>query len=318
MASSRHGRRHWDITECFLTRWEQKSGRQPVLPSKTVGGKDQFDDLPNDRSFWRDLNGDGKAQGNEPSLKGFVYWDKNGDGEHNSSNEPIVKTNDKGALLSNGFGTLPNLHSIGFKITGLQREQTKHLVPIYPPPPPPENPELVRNFHILIKKPGILNVPIAYRAAPVLKGSVWTDANGNGIREKTESGSASSTLFLDRNGNFQLDENETSFKPGKDGTFEHLVSPGQHSLCIKPDNSDANVTFPIETKKAYLAWVDFESTSDQLDFGVQEPSSENQNQQESKPEQSQSQEAQSDPCERKNRGKRKKRRTSSSGSERPL
>ena len=98
----------------------------------------------------------------------------------------------------------------------------------------PENPELVRNFHISIKKPGNLRVPIAYRAAPVLKGTVWNDANGNGERDKSESGSASSTLYLDRNGNFQLDENETSFKPGKDGTFEHLVPPGQHSLCINP------------------------------------------------------------------------------------
>ena len=120
----------------------------------------------------------------------------------------------------------------------------KHLIPIYPPPPPPENPELVRNFHISIKKPGNLRVPIAYRAAPVLKGTVWNDANGNGERDKSESGSASSTLYLDRNGNFQLDENETSFKPGKDGAFEHLVPPGQHSLCIQPDSPDANVTFP--------------------------------------------------------------------------
>ena len=258
-------------------------------------------------SFWRDLNGDGRTQSNEPTLKGFVYWDKNGDGEHNSSNEPIVKTDDKGAFAFEWISeNYPISIRLGSKLLDSNGSKPKHLVPIYPPPPPPENPELVRNFHILIKKPGILNVPIAYRAAPVLKGSVWTDANGNGIREKTESGSASSTLFLDRNGNFQLDENETSFKPGKDGTFEHLVSPGQHSLCIKPDNSDANVTFPIETKKAYLAWVDFESTSDQLDFGVQEPSSENQNQQESKPEQSQSQEAQSDPTREEDQGEEEK------------
>ena len=139
-----------------------------------------------------------------------------------------------------------------------------------------------------------------------LKGTVWNDANGNGERDKSESGSASSTLYLDRNGNFQLDENETSFKPGKDGAFEHLVPPGQHSLCIQPDSPDANVTFPIETQKAYLAWVDFESTSDKLDFGVQEPPSESQNQQESNPEQNQSQEAQSDPSREEETGEEEK------------
>ena len=62
----------------------------------------------------------------------------------------------------------------------------------------------------------------------------------------------------------------------------------------------------MKPKKAYLAWVDFESTSDKLDFGVQEPSSESQNQQESKPEQSQSQEAQPDPSREEETGEEEK------------
>jgi hypothetical protein len=252
--------------------------------------------------IWRDLNGDGKAQGNEPTLKGFVYWDKDGNGEHNSSVEPIVKTNEKGAFAFEWISDqYPISIRLGSQLLESNRSEQKYLVPIYPPPPP-ENPALVRNFHISIKKPGKLRVPIAYRAAPVLRGSVWSDENGNGTREKTESGSASSTLFLDRNGNFQLDENETTFKPEKDGTFERLVSPGQHSLCIKPDNPDANVTFPIEARKAYLTWVDFESVSENLDFGVQEPASENQNQQDGNPEQNQTQDTPSEPSQEKKPG----------------
>ena len=31
-----------------------------------------------------------------PALKGFVFWDKDGNGEHNSSNEPSVQTNEDG------------------------------------------------------------------------------------------------------------------------------------------------------------------------------------------------------------------------------
>ncbi|MBN38262.1 MAG: hypothetical protein CMI29_07315 [Opitutae bacterium] len=252
-----------------------------------------------DGFFWRDLNGDGKAQADEPTLKGFVYWDKNGDGEHNSSNEPIVKTNEMGAFSFEWISDqYPISIRLGSQLLESNGSEQQNLVPMYPPPPPPENPDLVRNYHILIDQPGNLRVPIAYRAAPVLKGSVWSDGNGNGEKDKEEKGAASSTLFLDRNGNFQLDENETTFKPEKDGTFEQLVSPGQHSVCIQPDSPEANVTFPIESKKAYLTWVDFESMSDSLDFGVQEPPSENQNQQEKNPEQNQTQNAPSEPSEK--------------------
>lgn len=257
--------------------------------------------------MWRDLNGDGKVQSNEPALQGFVYWDKDGNGEHNSSEEPIVKTNEKGAFAFEWISEhYPISIRLGSQLLESNRSEQKYLVPIYPPPPPPENPALVRNFYISIKKPGKLRIPIAYRAAPVLRGSVWTDTNGDGVREKTESGSVSSTLFLDRNGNFQMDENETTFKPEKDGTFERLVSPGQHSLCIKPDNPDANVTFPIEDRKAYLAWVDFESASENLDFGVQE-SPESQDQQDNNnPEQNQTQNPPSDPSQEKKQGEEEK------------
>jgi len=255
--------------------------------------------------IWRDLNGDGKPQDNEPSLKGLVYWDKDGNGEHNSSNEPIVKTNEKGIFAFEWISEqYPISIRLGSQLTESNRSEHKFLIPIYPPPPPPENPELVRNLHISIKKPGKLLVPIAYRAAPVLRGSVWADVNGNGIREKTENGSNSSTLFLDGNGNFQLDENETSFKPEKDGSFERLISPGQHSLCIKPENPDANITMPIENRKAYLTWVDFESTSENLDFGIQEPASENK--QNDSPEQNQTENAPPQPNPEDSQGNEEK------------
>ena len=57
----------------------------------------------------------------------------------------------------------------------------------------------------------------------------------------------------------------------------HPVPPGQYSICVQPQNPDANITFPIEDNKAYLAWVDFESTSENLDFGIQDNNQEDQN-----------------------------------------
>jgi hypothetical protein len=69
----------------------------------------------------------------------------------------------------------------------------------------------------------------------------------------------------------------------------HVVPPGQYSLCIQPDNPDANVTFPLESQKAYLSWVDFESSAENLDFGIQDQSNQ---QDSSNPEQNQSQASQ--------------------------
>ncbi len=240
--------------------------------------------------MWRDLNGDGQKQKEEPDLQGFVYWDKDGNGEHNKTAEPIVKTNEEGLFAFEWISDqYPVPIRLGSKLSDENRSVKELLLPMYPPPPPPENPSLVRNHYVSIQQPGQLRIPIPYRAAPALQGSVWNDENGNGIREKSDGGTATVTLFIDHNGNFQADENETSFKPEKDGTFMHVVPPGQYSLCIQPDNPDANVTFPLESKKAYLSWVDFESSAENLDFGIQDQSNQ---QDSSNPEQNQSQASQ--------------------------
>ena len=74
-----------------------------------------------------------------------------------------------------------------------------------------------------------------------------------------------------------MDQNETSFEPAEDGSFTQPVPPGQYSVCIQPQNPDANITFPIEENKGYLAWTDFESKSENLDFGIQDNSQQDQN-----------------------------------------
>ena len=72
-----------------------------------------------------------------------------------------------------------------------------------------------------------------------------------------------------------MDENETTFKPQEDGSFAQPVPPGQYSVCVLPDNPDASVTFPLDARKSYLTWTNFESSSEQLDFGIQDDSEEN-------------------------------------------
>ena len=106
---------------------------------------------------------------------------------------------------------------------------------------------------------------------------IWRDENGNGEQDPNDKGFSSAQLFLDQNGNFQLDENETTFEPSEDGTFTQPVPPGPYCLCVQPKNPDANVTFPIEAQKAYLGWTDFESSSVDLNFGIQDNSEQEQN-----------------------------------------
>ena len=53
-----------------------------------------------------------------------------------------------------------------------------------------------------------------------------------------------------------------------------------------PENPDANITFPIEDRKAYLTYVDYESVSEPLNFGIQDNS---ENQQESSSDNNQNQ-----------------------------
>ena len=133
------------------------------------------------------------------------------------------------------------------------------------------------NHQISIRKPGTTNLAIPYRAAPLISGEIWSDENGNGQREKEENGFSGAKIFIDTNGNFALDENESTFSPDQDGKFNQAVPPGQHSVCIAPENPDANITFPLDEKKAYLTWVNFETSSGNLNFGIQDDS-ENQEQ----------------------------------------
>lgn len=228
--------------------------------------------------IWRDINGDGKPQKTEPNLQGFVFWDKDENGEHNKTSEPIIQSNDQGIFSFEWISDqYPTSIRLGTKLTESNQSKNAFLLPMLPPPPPPENPAQVKNYFLNLNKPGEKIIGMPYRSAPILKGQIWKDENGNGFKDSEDNGYASVKLYLDQNGNFQLDQNETSFEPQEDGSFTQPVPPGQYSVCIQPQNPDANITFPIEENKAYLAWTDFESKSENLDFGIQDNNQQDQN-----------------------------------------
>jgi len=222
---------------------------------------------------WRDINGNGKREENERLLPARIFWDKNDDGEHNESLEPAIPGNEMGQFA---FEWISGIYPTSLKLASIIPDQNESspsiLLPLFPPPPPPFEASGTRNHLVEIDKPGSLFIPMPWRAAPSLNGIVWNDSNIDGKVDDNESGSTAATLFIDKNGNFQLDDNETSFKPSDDGKFSQIVPPGQYSLCIKPDNPDTNVTYPIEEHKAYLTWVDFEQSSKPMFFGIQDRS----------------------------------------------
>ena len=228
---------------------------------------------------WRDVDGNGRMDPEETPLPSIVYWDKNGDGEHNSTLEPFIETDEQGRYGLEWISrTYPTSLSLGCipKDSNLTKEIL--LIPILPPPPPPKNPNNVKTRIVELAQAKELQVHFPFRAAPMLKGFVWNDVDKDGERDDNETGFAKAKLFLDLDGNLKLDENESSFSPTDSGAFSWAVPPGQHVLCVETQSQEGNLTqtFPHESQKAHLTYVDFETSADKLDFGIHAPPDENQ------------------------------------------
>ena len=242
---------------------------------------------------WRDLNCNGKWEENEPRLKATIFWDKNDDGEHNESLEPAIPGNEIGQFAFEWISaTYPSALRLASVLPDQNESSPTILLPFSAPPPPLEASQS-RNHLVEIEKQASLYVPMPWRAAPYLKGRVWNDTNIDGKVDDNESGSTAATLFIDENANYQLDENETSFKPSEDGSFFQVVLPREnYSLCIKPDNPEANVTYPKADSSNYITSANFEQTSPIFLFGLQTPqgednSSKTSSQEQAKPEDNQ-------------------------------
>lgn len=219
---------------------------------------------------WRDIDGNGKKDSNEPFLKAHIFWDKDGNGEMNATLEPSIPTNEEGQFAFEWISAEypASLHLGSVLIDNNQSKELNVLLPLYPPPPPPFDSTQARNYYVDIPSSGSQFLPMPWRAAPIIRGKVWNDTNQDGKFDANESGLATASLFLDENGNLQPDENETSFKPSPEGDFAQVVPPGQYSLCIKPDSPNGRVTWPVENNNAYLTWVNFENSPDPLLFGI--------------------------------------------------
>jgi VCBS repeat-containing protein len=64
-----------------------------------------------------------------------------------------------------------------------------------------------------------------------IQGSVWNDLDGNSSRGGTEPGLADWTVYIDKNGNNQLDLNETTTTTKADGSYEFAgLAPGAYNV----------------------------------------------------------------------------------------
>ena len=139
--------------------------------------------------IFRDVNGDGQQQKKEPDLPGFVFWDKDENGEHNESTEPVVQTNELGIFAFEWISDqYPTSVRLGAKLKESNQTKNLFLIPMLPPPPPPENPESVKNYFLQIDEPGKKAIVMPFRAAPTLEGKVWKDENGNGSKDPEDKG----------------------------------------------------------------------------------------------------------------------------------
>lgn len=200
---------------------------------------------------WHDLNGNGTIEEDEPGLKASVFWDRDRDGELNSSKEQPTSTDDNGIFTFGWIGAEPTQVQIGSTLRDFNRSNQKTLIPSSDPP--------------IANTSESRNINLPYREAPVLSGMVWADQNGNGEKDENEEAFSGGKIFFDLNKDKMLDENDTSFPIPKDGRFNLPIRPGSYSIGIAPENPDANVTYPHDDfHDINASWEDPPA----CDFGV--------------------------------------------------
>ncbi len=112
------------------------------------------------------------------------------------------------------------------------------------------------------------NVDFANVGQLRLTGTVWLDANADGVRQNDESVVADHEVFVDRNQNRRLDDGEISTRSDAQGQYQLRVPPGTHRITqVLP--SAWQQTSPATG--AHLVVSDPWSLSGPFDFGIRLP-----------------------------------------------
>ena len=108
------------------------------------------------------------------------FWDKNNDGEHNSSNEPFLNTNASGQFAFEWISSVyPVSLSLDSELVGDDNQKDRASCSRFSGTSPPLNADSVKNHSKTIQKAGASSVLLPYRYAPIIRGKVWMDKNGD-------------------------------------------------------------------------------------------------------------------------------------------
>ncbi len=101
-----------------------------------------------------------------------------------------------------------------------------------------------------------------------IRGSIFEDLNGNGLRDAADPGAAGRTVFLDSNVNGILNDGERRVVTGADGLFEFLVeSPNAYSVVVLPPVGGI-LTTTVDETGGLVVTVTAVSGVEGLEFGV--------------------------------------------------
>ncbi len=182
-------------------------------------------------SIWNDINRDGIRNSvfgggfSDPGLAGWtVYLDLNGSGAFDAG-EPTALTD------VNGVYVFPDLQIGEYDVI--------EVVPSgWETTPGFDDNHTVRVYSgATSTAPDFANFNLSTLIAGSVSGSVWDDANGNGVRDLTptaEHGSAGWVVFVDTNNNRVAEATEPQSTSSADGTFTISgVTPGTVTIVVQ-------------------------------------------------------------------------------------
>ena len=231
-------------------------GNQPV-PGAILGTK------------WQDDNGNGARDPNEPGLAGVtIYVDLNGNGILDADEPTAETTADNPATALDESGQ--------YRIEGLEAGtySVREIVPNGYRQTFPQD-----GRHIVEVLAGVATAGIDLGNQPLpgsVQGRKWQDDNGDGVHDSNEPGLPGVTIYLDVNGNGELDADEpatettaddpvTDFDEGGLYRFDGLVT-GTHTIReVVPDGHAQ--TFPQNGR--HVVQVLPGAAVDDINFGNQ-------------------------------------------------
>ena len=215
-------------------------GNQPLRPGSIAGIK------------WRDDNGNGRQDADEPGLAGVtIYLDLNHNGQPDDG-EPRTKTREDDSattVVETGHYAFVDVKPGFYRVREVVPEGYEQTYPrgfdIEPVAPMLAEgiwPDLFPwgGSHFVWLRPGEAVNGIDFGNWPIqetgsVQGRKWIDRNGNGEREDQEPGLAGVTIYLDANLNNQFDRGEPHTVTQRDNPLTDFDEGGLYAIeDVKP------------------------------------------------------------------------------------